>query len=284
MAMAMASRGHFHDDACSGNKSARGYFWPVTDSSRHHRRGTHRRRSAALGVVAAGCLAIAACSAGPPTAGSAPNAARTTAPLVPLSVPSTNGSQPTPTAPATTTSTVDPGLLPQIAEQPSTGEPLTARMRLLWQAIVSGGVDAALPLFFPEQAYQSMKSGMIPNPTGDYNERLLSFYRLDLGAYHDWLGPDGSMAVLTGVNVTAADVAWIPSRSCENLVGYWHLPGVRLVYRVDGVIRSVAVASLISWRGVWYVVHLGPNPRPKAAGTVDQPALGPGTPGPPGGC
>jgi hypothetical protein len=50
------------------------------------------------------------------------------------------------------------------------------------------------------------------------------------------------------------------------------------------VVRSFGVASLISWRGLWYVVHLGPNPRPSDVGTVDQPAIGPGSPGPGGGC
>jgi hypothetical protein len=51
-----------------------------------------------------------------------------------------------------------------------------------------------------------------------------------------------------------------------------------------GTVVSVAVASLISWRGVWYVVHLGPNPRPLNVGTVDDFRRGPGTPGPGGGC
>jgi hypothetical protein len=91
-------------------------------------------------------------------------------------------------------------------------------------------------------------------------------------------------ARLLAVNASAADAEWIAPGSCENLIGYWHLPGVRFVYRAGGVVKSFAVASLISWRGVWYVVHLGPNPRPVNVGTVDQPAVGPGLPGPGGGC
>ena len=47
---------------------------------------------------------------------------------------------------------------------------------------------------------------------------------------------------------------------------------------------SIGIASLISWRGRWYVVHLGAVLRSGQAGVVDQPADGPGTPGPPGGC
>jgi len=35
---------------------------------------------------------------------------------------------------------------------------------------------------------------------------------------------------------------------------------------------------------VWYVVHFGAVVRSVVIGVVDQPAVGPGIPGPPGGC
>ena len=95
---------------------------------------------------------------------------------------------------------------------------------------------------------------------------------------------DASTAKLLSVNASASDAAYIPPGACENKIGYWHLPGVRFVYQVGGSVQSFAVASLISWRGEWYVVHLGPNPRSQNIGTVDQPAVGPGVAGPPGGC
>ena len=81
-----------------------------------------------------------------------------------------------------------------------------------------------------------------------------------------------------------AQAAWIDPGVCDNKVGYWHVAGPRLVYRQHGRIRSIGIASLISWRGRWYVVHLGAVLRSTPAGVVDQPADGPGTPGPPGGC
>jgi hypothetical protein len=56
------------------------------------------------------------------------------------------------------------------------------------------------------------------------------------------------------------------------------------VYRAGGRERSIGIASLISWRGQWYVVHFGAVLRSTAGGVVDQPASGPGVPGPPGGC
>lgn len=72
--------------------------------------------------------------------------------------------------------------------------------------------------------------------------------------------------------------------ACYNKVGYWHLPGLRLVYRINGELRSFGIASLISWRGQWYVVHLGGVTRTTTGGLVDEPSPGAGIPGPPGGC
>lgn len=157
-------------------------------------------------------------------------------------------------------------------------------MQILWTAIVSDDPDPALGVFFPRSAYLKMKTGVIPNPSGDYSDRLVAFYRLDIAAYHDYLGPGASEARLVTVSADTSYARWISPGYCENTIGYWHLPGVRLVYSENGAVHSFAVASLISWHSVWYVVHLGPNPRPSDVGTVDQPALGPGTPGPPGGC
>ncbi len=129
-----------------------------------------------------------------------------------------------------------------------------------------------------------MKTGRIANPVSDYKWRLVAFYDLDIAAYHAHLGAHPATAKLVAVRSNPALAAWIPAGACENSIGYWHLPGTRLVYTAGGRTYSVRVASLISWRGVWYVVHLGPNPRPVNAGTVDDPQVGPGTPGPAGGC
>ena len=77
---------------------------------------------------------------------------------------------------------------------------------------------------------------------------------------------------------------WISPGVCANSIGYWHVSGARVVYRQRGQLRSFGIASLISWRGDWYVVHFGAVVRDPVAGVVDQPAIGPGVPGPPGGC
>ncbi len=135
-------------------------------------------------------------------------------------------------------------------------------------------------MFFPRAAYLSMKTGQIPAPSADYAHRLIALYDRDLAAYHRW----ARGARLLRVEATASSAAWIAPGTCENRIGYWHLPGVRLVVAREHRVASVGVFSLISWAGRYYVVHLGPNPRPVNVGTLDAPQLGPGRPGPPGGC
>jgi hypothetical protein len=173
----------------------------------------------------------------------------------------------------------DPGKLPQTRVLPSSGTPLfRARMNALWRGIVTDSLHVALPAFFPRSAYLQVKQ--IPDAAADYRDRLLGNFRADLHAAHLLLGSDAASARLVGVRVPR-EWAWIPPGYCYNRVGYWHAPGSRLVYRERGRLRSFGVFSLISWRGQWYVVHLARWDQP---GTVDDPAPGIGTYGPPGGC
>ncbi len=185
--------------------------------------------------------------------------------------------------PVTASAGVAPGRLPQTRTEPSFAAPLERSMARLAAAIAHDDPALAQTVFFPEAAYVRMKTGLIPDPSGDYADRLVAFLRLDLAAYHAVLDA-GSPARFVRVEADPAYARWIPPGACENSVGYWHEPGVRLVFAHDHRLVSVGVDSLISWRGVWYVVHLGPNPRPRDVGTVLSYALGPGRPGPPGGC
>jgi hypothetical protein len=152
----------------------------------------------------------------------------------------------------------------------------------LWRAIRTGRAVDALPAFFPERAYMQLKA--IADPAYDWTYRLLADFDLDIGAAHRYLGPGAKSAKLLRVEVAASDVAWIPPGYCYNSVGYWHAPGNRIVYSENGQVRSIGIASLISWRGVWYVVHLGAVLRSSDTGIVDDPEPGPGLLGPPGGC
>jgi hypothetical protein len=86
------------------------------------------------------------------------------------------------------------------------------------------------------------------------------------------------------VQVPVPYAHWVPPGVCANRVGYYEVPNARLVYRQGGEERSFGIASMISWRGAWYVVHLGAVVRSGSGGMVDAPATGPGTPAPSSTC
>ena len=244
---------------------------------------TYRQRRSALlfAVLGLGLLVFGALSLLPSAKRSQPKPHHPTSSEASSSSPTT---MPVSTVPSSSMPTVtsDPGLLPQSDVEPPIDASLTARLAPLWSAITTNNASAGLPVFFPKAAYLTMKTGQLPDPASDYASRLLAFYGLDVPAYHQVLA--STPARLLSVNADASMAHWVSPGSCENAVGYWHLPGLRLVYSQDGITKSFAVASLISWRGLWYVVHLGPNPRPTNVGTVDQAQEGSGTPGPAGGC
>jgi hypothetical protein len=173
--------------------------------------------------------------------------------------------------------------LHQTGKRPTAnGSVFHAEMTDLWAAVVTGRPGLALPAFFPLVAYQQVKA--IADPAADWRNRLVAEFDLDVRAAHDLLGRHARHATLLRVIVPEAQASWIDPGVCYNGVGYWHVAGARLVYRVAGQERSIGIASLISWRGRWYVVHFGAVLRTTSGGVVDQPAQGPGTPGPPGGC
>lgn len=147
-------------------------------------------------------------------------------------------------------------------------------MAALWQGIRTGRLEPALPAFFPEAAYVQVKA--IGDAEADWRNRLVGGYAADIAAAHALLGGGASDARLVGVNVPAGYAHWVTPGTCYNTVGYWETPNSRVVYRERGQLRSFGIASLISWRGVWYVVHLGAVLRSGPGGTVDDPSTGPG--------
>ena len=176
-----------------------------------------------------------------------------------------------------------PGQLQQTRAVPSAHTRVfRAEMTDLWAAVVTDRASLAGQSFFPLAAYTQVKA--IADPSADWHARLFGDFRLDVAAAHHFLGRGARHDTLVRVLVPAAGAAWINPGVCYNAVGYWHVGGARLVYRQHGQVRSIGIASLISWRGRWYVVHFGAVLRPGAGGVVDAPATGPGVPGPAGGC
>ena len=198
------------------------------------------------------------------------------------STPSTAAPTTTTVAPTTTTTT-DAGSLPQTSQLPTTTDPaFTASMAALWNGVVSGDAATAMPAFFPEGAYVQLKD--INGVSSDYTNRLAYEYGLDVTAAHQLLGSDPSAAQFVGVDADASYAHWVPPGVCDNGVGYYEMPNARVVYTVGGQTSSFGIASMISWRGEWYVIHLGAILRSGSGGEVDDPQSGPGSPAYSGTC
>jgi hypothetical protein len=177
------------------------------------------------------------------------------------SVPPTTGAAPaaTTTVPAATTTTApaaDPGALPQTDEQPSaSGATFTAGVGDLWEAIRQDKPELALPFFFPKSAYLQVKA--ISDPAGDYQNRLIANYEEDIHTLHAQLGADATNAQYVGISVPDSQAVFVQPGEESNKGSYWRVYGTTMQYQVDGQTGSFPVTSMISWRGEWYVVHLG---------------------------
>lgn len=168
------------------------------------------------------------------------------------------------------------GSLSPTAARPAASTRLfRALMASLWAGIVDDAAGPALAAFFPKGAYEQLKA--IPGAGSDWKGRLVHDYRLDVEAAHGLLGADARRARLLGVHVEASYAHWVPPGVCANRIGYWEMPDARVVYTSAGAVRSFGIASMISWRGVWYVVHLGAILRSADIGLVDSPAAGRGS-------
>ena len=168
-----------------------------------------------------------------------------------------------------------PGSLPQTHAYPSgRSAQFKSLMASLWAGVVHDSLAMALPAFFPKDAYVRLKA--IASAGSDWTDRLVHDYGLDIAAAHTLLGAGAAQARLIAVNVPSSYGHWIEPGVCDNSIGYYEMPNARVVYREDGRIRSFGIASMISWRGVWYVVHLGAVLRSSDSGEVDEPAAGPG--------
>jgi len=81
--------------------------------------------------------------------------------------------------------------------------------------------------------------------------------------------PDGDNVSLLGVDVPDRSATWVTPGQGYNKGSYWRVYRTRVRYRtVVGKEGSFGIFSLISWRGQWYVVHLGPINRTPGTGAI----------------
>jgi hypothetical protein len=160
------------------------------------------------------------------------------------------------TTPAPTTTTADPGALPQTDEHPSaSGATFTSGVDALWEAIRQDKPELGYPFFFPKSAYLQVKA--ISDPAGDYQNRLIANFDQDVHTLHAQLGANAASAKLVGMTVPDEQAVFVQPGEEYNKGSYWRVYGTTMQYSVDGQTGSFPVTSLISWRGQWYVVHLG---------------------------
>ena len=164
------------------------------------------------------------------------------------------------TTPVAPTSTSDPngepGALPQTDERPTaSGATFTAGVDDLWEAIRQDKPELGLPFFFPKGAYLQVKA--IGDPAGDYQNRLIANFEEDVHSLHAQLGANASAAKFVGIIVPDDQAVFVQPGEESNKLSYWRVYGTTMQYEVDGQTGSIPVTSLISWRGAWYVVHLG---------------------------
>ena len=159
---------------------------------------------------------------------------------------------------APTSTLPDPGRLPQTDVKPTSDSAIfKAHTRSLWQAIVDDNPDLARGFFFPQSAYVQIKA--IADPAADWDNRLIAEFDQDVGSLHATLGADAARASFVELAVPGDQAQWIVPGVEYNSGSYWRVYGSKLRYRLDdGTLHELPVTSLISWRGEWYVVHLGP--------------------------
>jgi hypothetical protein len=149
--------------------------------------------------------------------------------------------------------------LPQTHDRPSAADPaLVARIGALWAAVMADDPSLATSAFFPLAAYQQVKA--INNPASDWNHRLMAAFAEDIHALHKRLGAQRASAKLTTYDLPDSRARWVEPNEEYNKIGYFRVFGTAVHYRFEGDDPpheySFNIASMISWRGQWYIVHL----------------------------
>jgi len=231
-----------------------------------------KARAAAAGLLTAALLAGCAAAGAKPTAG--PSSAAPTSGAAAPQVTTTTFAAPATSAPAVPTTgrrvVRDPGRLPQTKAFPTaTSAHLRLGVRELWDAIITGDPAKALPFFFPVTAYVQAKSGT--GNVADWHDRLWYLFSLDVAAVHQFVDPARGATKLLGVDVPSSQAQWVLPGEEFNKEPYWRLWGTVMRFRSGDRVGSFGVFQLISWRGEWYVVHLGPAVRSADVGIVWDP-------------
>ena len=136
---------------------------------------------------------------------------------------------------------------------PTTSADLDERASHLLDALVQGDAALADDFFFPKAPFVPLKDVADP---ARYFDQLLATYHRDVKALRaeqkDWSGATFASFEL-GTTPT-----WVAPGKEYNKIGYFRTFGGKLRYRVGDKNKEIAVSTIISWDGRWYVTHLSP--------------------------
>jgi hypothetical protein len=136
---------------------------------------------------------------------------------------------------------------------PATSADLDERASHLLDAIVHNDPGVADDFFFPKAPFLPLKD--VGDP-GRYFDQLLAVYHRDIRSLHaerkDWTG-----ATFVSFELGSAPT-WVAPGKEYNKIGYFRTFGGKVRYRLGDKPKELAVSTIISWDGRWYVTHLSP--------------------------
>jgi hypothetical protein len=139
------------------------------------------------------------------------------------------------------------------AKPPLTSPDLDERAAHLIDALVRDDPAVADDFFFPRAPFIPLKDVADP---GRYFDQLLATYHRDIRSLHaerkDWTG-----ATFVSFEL-GTPPTWVAPGKEYNKIGYFRTFGGKLRYRVGDKTKEIAVSTIISWDGRWYVTHLSP--------------------------
>jgi len=139
------------------------------------------------------------------------------------------------------------------AKPPLTSPDLDERAAHLIEALVQNDPALADDFFFPKEPFIPLKDVADP---GRYFDQLLATYHRDIRSLRadrkDWTGTS-FVSFELGTPPT-----WVAPGKEYNKIGYFRTFGGKLRYRAGEKIKEIAVSTIISWNGRWYVTHLSP--------------------------
>ena len=190
-----------------------------------------------LSVVAFACLMTVACTKGAPPASLLDSG-----------------------APASSSSAADPadggGALSaplDAGAPPAPVDELQARAKKLFEAIQKDEPEIAMAMFFPREAFLTLKD--VKDPSA-YWDKLVKEYKAHIHSYHKKLGKKAAEAEFEALELNPKTQVYVAPKKEFNKAGYNKVTKSKLKYKLKGKTKQLDLATMIDHDSKWYVTHL----------------------------